>query len=265
MIPRNNIFVIHSWEESPTYHRMMELLSAREAGVADYSLPPWKAVEGPDDEVIASIDSRISTATAVVVLNTPGIHHRPWSSYEMQTAVRMNKRIVVLQPHEGFWRPIPSILDDHLYRVAPWRSDVLGKAIRGDYPQDGRIFDIAEQAERRALTQLLAVGVGTVSIALLVTTVLELRDLQNDLAGAGIHVEWNDHATGRTALHALTGAALIGGLTALITEDAKAAVIMAVAGGLAGAAFGTHRMYKARLNGMSSLRVLTVVPASPLA
>lgn len=259
MTQRHNVFVVHSWEEWPTYHRMMELLSAREAGIADYSVPPWKAVDGSDDEVIARINSRISTATAIVVLNTPGLHHRAWSSYEMQASVRMNKRIVVLQPHDNFWRPIPSLLDDHLYRVAPWRSDVLGKAIRGEYPQDGRVFDIAEQAERRSLVQVLAVGVGTVSLALLVKTVVALRDLQNDLAQEGVRLEWNDRAAGQVALHALAGAALIGGLTALITDDARASLVMAAAGGLAGAAVGARRVYMAAVNGTSSLRVLTVM------
>jgi hypothetical protein len=260
MSGKKNIFVIHSWDEAHTYDRMMGLLEPRVSGLADYSVPPWKAVLGSDDEVFDSINSRISTSTAVVVLNTPGLHRRPMSNYEMNTAVDMNKRIIVLQPHDDFWRPIPQVLDDHLYRVAPWRSDVLGKAICGDYPQDGRIFDIAERADRRKVAQVLAAGVGTVSIALLIRSVALFRTLQKDLERSGVRIEWTGQATGQVAGYAFGGAALLGGLTFLITGDAKAGLVMAGAGGLAGAALGTQRVYKAALNGRSSLRVLTLAP-----
>jgi hypothetical protein len=260
MTPRKHIFVVHSWEEWPAYSRMMDLLANRDASIADYSVPPWKAIEGPDHVVLSGIRGRISSASAVVVLNTPGLHRRQVSTFEMETAVAMGKRVIVLQPPGNFWLPIPGALDGNVYRVAAWRSDVLGRAIRGEYAYDNRVFDIAEQAERRAIVQAIALGVGVASFALMIRSITSWRELQAELEQEGIQFERTREATGSVALHALGGGLLLGGLTALITRDPKATLAMAAAGGLGGAALGVHQAYRAALIGSRELRILTLSP-----
>jgi hypothetical protein len=257
MSNRKNLFVIHSWAEPETYARAMELVHARESGIADYSVPPWKAIERPS-EVEASIRSRIATASTVVVLNTPGLHKRNVSSLEMEIAASMDKRIVVLQPHGNFWQPIPQVLDGRVYRVTAWRGDVLGRAIRGEYPYDGRIFDIAEKSERRQIVKLLSAGVGVLSLALLLRTFASYRELAQELAAEGIQFDHGLATAGDVAKGAVVGAILVGGITALLTEDAKAALWAAAAGGAIGAAVTAARTYQAALHGTSSVRVLAL-------
>lgn len=257
MSNRKNLFVIHSWAEPEAYARAMELLQARESSIADYSIPPWKAIENPSD-VEASIRSRITTASTVVVLNTPGLHKRTVSSLEMEIAASMDKRIVVLQPHGNFWQPIPQALDGRVYRVAAWRGDVLGRAIRGEYPHDGRIFDIAEQCERRQVVQCLAAGVGGLSLALLLREVSAYRKLTQALAAEGIRLDEDKVAAREIAKDALLGALVAGAFTALLTDDSESALWAAAAGGVVGAAVGATRTYKAALHGTSSLRVLAL-------
>lgn len=256
MTYRKNVFVVHSWDEAESYARAMDLLSAREAGIADYSIPPWKAVD--PSEVEASIRSRISTASSVLVLNTPGLHRRRVSSLEMKIAASMEKRIVVLQPHGNFWQPIPQELDGHIYRVAPWRSDVVGRAIRGAYPYDGRIFDIAEHVERRQIVQYLSAGVGAISLVVLLREAVSYQELVRDLNDKGIRLNLGTTASGEIAKGALVGALLAGGLAALMTENTESALLAAAAGGAAGAAVQAARTYQAILHGTAELRVLAL-------
>jgi len=257
MSGRKNLFVIHSWAEPESYARVMELLHARESGIADYSIPPWKAIDRPSD-VTASIRSRITTASAVVVLNTPGLHKRRMSSQEMEIAASLEKRIVVLQPHGNFWQPIPRALDGRVYRVAAWRGDVLGRAIRGEYPHDGRIFDIAEQCDRRRVVQCLAAGVGGISLALLLRELSAYWKLRQELGAEGIQLHDGTVPAGEIAKGALVGAILAGTLTALLTKDSESALCAAAAGGVVGATVGAVRTYQAALHGTSSLRVLAL-------
>ncbi len=264
MADRANVFTIHSWDNADDCRRMEELLRECDPDLAHYSLPPERAVPGTTEEVAASIRSRIEFATAVVVLNTPGLHNRATSDFEMRTAVNLGKRIVVVQPHGEFQQPVPAVLDGQVYRYATWRSDVVGRAIRGEYPQDGRVFDLAEVADRRDVVGILAGGVAAVSIAVIVNTAGSLQNLQRELGAAGIDVRWNAKDTSKLLGHVVTGALIVGGIAAAFTGDFKTALYAAGAGGAAGAAIAVHRAYEARLIGASRVRVLAIAPVGRL-
>lgn len=263
MPERRNVMFIHSWAEPQLYHRAQDLVKAYDSGIADYSVPAWDPIPGPDRDVEASIRSRISTATAVVVINTDGLHRREGSSFEMKTAVEMGKRIIVLQPDGNFRQPIPKALDGAVYRFASWRSGVLGRAIRGEYPHDGRVFDIAELVDRKSMIQCLAVGAGVVSLAVLAWTAASYRRLAEELAAAGVQLEWSPKAKVDLAAHVAGGALLVGGITALLTGDVESTVVGAVGGALVGAAVSSVRTYQAMLHGTSRIRVLALAGSDP--
>jgi hypothetical protein len=257
---RANVFAIHSWEDADACRRMEELLRASDPALAHYSVLPERALAGTPKEVAESITTRIGFATAVVVMNTPQLHRRATATFEMETAVRLGKRIVVVQPPGEFQQPVPQMLDGHVYRYATWRSDVVGRAIRGEYPQDGRVFDIAEVADRRALVGILAAGVGVVSFAVLTRVASGFLALKRDLAAEGIELRWENEHTEVVLGYALCGAA-IAGLFGALSGDEKAALFAAGAGAAIGAVVGAHRVYKACLLGSAHLRVLAVEAA----
>lgn len=259
MIDRANVFVIHSWDDAEDCRRLEELLRASDPALAHYTLPPERAVPGGPAEVAASIESRIEFATAVVVLNTPGLHRRPASDFEMRRSVDRGKRIVVVQPHGNFQQPVPAVLDGHVYRFATWRGDVVGRAIRGEYPYDGRVFDLAEIADRRRIVGVLAAGIAATSLLLVVDTLGSLQSLKRELAAAGIEMHWTGEDTGRVVRHAM-GGALISVVLGLLTGDVKTALLVAGAGGAIGAVIGIRRTYRARLLGTSHVQVLAVEP-----
>lgn len=260
MSGRSNIFVIHSWDESDNYERAKSLLTAKESGLADYSVPSWRPIVGSDDRVAESLRARILAASAVIVLNTDGLHKRPFSSMEMAMAAGLDKRIIVLQPHGDFRQPIPAALDGHVYRVVPWRSDVLGRAIRSEYPYDKRIFDVAEQADRRLIVKILAATAGAISLILLVRSVADYYQLDRELRGRGIYTTNGSFSSKTVACAGLVGAIVAGGITALITEDKESTLWAAVSGSIAGAAIGAAMQYQAILYGTQEIRVLTSVP-----
>lgn len=261
MADRANVFAIHSWDDADACRRMEELLRESDPDLAHYSLPPERAVEGSDEEVEKSIYGRIQFATAIMVLNTPGLHRRPYSDLEMRIAVALRKRIVVVQPPGAFQQPVPAVLDGQVYRYATWRSDVVGRAIRGEYPEDGRVFDLAEAVDRRHLVGVLAAGVAAVSLVVTISAVDSFQALQRELAAGGIEMQWCGDDTASVLGHAAIGALLAGGVIGLLTRDAKAALIAAGAGGALGAAVGVKRTYNAKLLGTSGTRVLAVEPA----
>lgn len=254
---RTNVFAIHSWDDADACRRMEELLRASQPGLAHYTVLPERALDGTREEVAENLETRIRFASAVVVMNTPDLYRRPTASFEMQTAVRLGKRIVLVQPHGDFQLSVPKELDGHVYRFATWRSDVVGRAIRGEYPQDTRVFDLAEVAERRVLVGLLASGVAAVSFAVIVRAAGAFNALTRELGAAGVDLRWEGVDTGRVLEHALWGAA-IGGIIGAVSGDGKTALYAAGAGAAVGAAVGAQRVYSARLLGTEHLRVLSV-------
>ncbi|MGK3982336.1 hypothetical protein WME99_04830 [Sorangium sp. So ce136] len=256
---RANVFAIHSWDDADALRRMEELLRVADPSLAHYSVLPERAIQGTSEDVERSIAHRIAVATAVVVVNTPGLHQRETATFEMETAVWMGKRIIVVQPYGNFELAVPQVLDGHVYRYATWRSDVVGRAIRGEYPQDGRVFDLAEVSDRRVLIGTLAAGVAAASFMVIARTASALQALQQDLAARGIDLRWDGEVTRTVVEHTLLGAG-IGLLLGALSGDGKTAVYAAAGGAAIGAAAGIHRVYNARLIGTTHLRVLALEP-----
>lgn len=254
MSVRRNLFLIHTWKDSETYSEAVNLLKARDAGLADYSIPPWKKIQGSNAEVERGIRARIRSATAVVVVNSEGLHHHDWSGREMAIAVEFDKPIVVLQPRNDFRLPIPQALDGNVYRVSSWRGDALGRAIRGEVPQDNRVFDIAELRDRLDIAKMLAAGVVCASIVLAATSLNAWGRLVRELEAAGVNLEWSDSDVATVNQYCLGGAVLGGAATGLYTRSIAGAVLGAIVGALAGVAISTALVYQAALRGTRTAR-----------
>ncbi|MCA9642132.1 MAG: hypothetical protein KC492_15605, partial [Myxococcales bacterium] len=125
---RANVFAIHPYTDAPRARRLESLLREADPALAHYTVLPERALPGSRAEVLQGIDNRLRFSTAVVVVNAPGLHVRETSTYEMIRAVEMDKRIVVVQPHQDFHLPVPAVLDGHVYRHVGWRVDAVGRA-----------------------------------------------------------------------------------------------------------------------------------------
>ena len=50
--------------------------------------------------------------------------------------------------------------------MAGWRGTAIARAVRGEYTSDRRVFDIAEEAERRRVAALVVGGVTAFTLLL---------------------------------------------------------------------------------------------------
>jgi hypothetical protein len=260
-VGRANVFAIHSWINPDVCRRLVELLRDADPNLAHYSILPERALGGNMFEILRNIEHRIRLATAVLIVNTPDLYKRETARYEMETAVRMGKRIVVVQPHGEFATPIPAVINGHVYKYAPWRSDVVGRAIRGEYPGDGRVFDIAEVAARRDIVALLAAGVAAMSCVVIIRDLVMLDRLRDELRAQGVVLQWSGDDTATVVKNALGVGAAAGLIAGLLTGDLKTALWCAAGGLATGAAVGVHRVYRAHLLGEGQHQVLVIEPA----
>jgi hypothetical protein len=114
------------------------------------------------------------------------------------------------------------------------------------------VFEIAEQADRRAVVQKLSIGGGAASLALLVCASVAFKKLTAESAAQGVRLQWTPTATGKVVSFGVGGALIAGALAAVLTNDLRAATWAAATGGLIGAAVG----------GAHIVRAASVAPAS---
>lgn len=258
MQERRNLFLIHGWAHADIYAEAVALLKERDSGLADYSVPPWKALQGTSVEVERQIRTRMRLASAVIVVNDDRLHRREWSRREMAIAVELDKPIIVLQPRDNFRQSIPQVLDGSIYRVSSWRGDALGRAVRGEAPQEDRVFDIAELRDRREIVQLLAPGLACMSLMVIGWSLAAWQQLVLEASRSGIRIEWTAENTAAVRRLGVGGAVLGAAVAALATRDPYTALLGAIAVGLAGAAVGTAIVYRAALDDTSNPRVITL-------
>jgi hypothetical protein len=212
-------------------------------------------------DVIRAVQQRIEAAKAVVVLNTPKLRSNRWARYEMDCARELGKRIVVLQPEGAFAQPIPPGLHGAAFHVSSWRSDVLARAVRGARPYAGRVFDLRQPDERRALAAIVASldAVGSVNVTGASTATLAA--LAEHLAEWGVGLRWSEWGASGALGPALLGAGAAGLLAAFMGADSKTVGTAAVLGAAIGATVPYARVFRARLVGPPSLQVLTLEAA----
>jgi hypothetical protein len=176
----------------------------------------------------------------------------------MKQAVAMNKRIIVVQPHGEPNSPIPKALDGAFYKVTPWRSDVVGKAIQGHYQQDERVFDIAEIVERRLPIQITSGAATMVSFILLVREFRKWVELRQELDNQSICMPGSTATAITITVSTFLGAVLAGLLALSASRDPFTAFLAALAGGLTGAVIGSKLAHADVLRRISDLQTLNL-------
>jgi MTH538 TIR-like domain (DUF1863) len=262
---RLHFYISHSFGHADKYARLLEFMEDEGLHTADYSVPVSRQVPGDDDAVRAAITERIARCNRVLVLVTDGIHKSPYIEHEIAVAQEFGKPIIGIFPHGENGAAIPAILAKRHYRMIGWRPGSLAKAMRGEYPPESRVFDIAELEDRREM--ILAVGGATAAVAFLVAgwEAGNCLALRRELREKGIEVV-DDNGPGFLetagppfAIGALLGAA-VGGV---IGRTEKALLTGAVLGGGIGLAVGTTRYFRLRTKALGSVTQLSLEPVTP--
>jgi hypothetical protein len=247
-VSRYHLYISHSFEHAGMHLKVRDFLKSEGVASADYSVPVWDLLPGDRAAVHAGIEERIRLSTHVIVVLTPGLHERYYVGFEIETAKKYGKKIIGMYPYGQNVAPIPQALDGYLYRAIGWRKQSLRKALDGDYPLETRTFDIAEVRDRLRIVHIVTASVAVVTVVVAGFTVASFRKLRAELRGHGVDIdldgrEWLARAMPPAVCGALLGAAI----PALFRGNRRDMVIGAGVGALAGAAFGTRRYFKVKI------------------
>lgn len=126
-----DIFISHAWKYGDDYIRLTNLLKqAPYFYYRNYSAPEDKplALSSPyasDYEIKNAIDRKIAPVNCVIILG--GMYaKRKWMQYELQSAQKFNKPIIVIAP----WGQERIPLELHRYPLVRWNSSSIVNAIR---------------------------------------------------------------------------------------------------------------------------------------
>lgn len=182
-------FISHSFSVGvPAYMGVLEMAERQGLAFINKSVPAWDPLDARGRGLAAALDERIRWSSVVIVLVTESLHNAAWTEFEIDTARKYGKPIIAVYPNGEFGSPMPRTLNDGLYRAIGWRGNALEKAIRGEYPPDARIFDIAEDVERREGVRL-AVGAAAGAVLLFAgATQAHVAELKSELLAAGLPV-----------------------------------------------------------------------------
>ncbi len=180
-------FISYRFRMADEYAGLLDMFERQGLAVVNRSIHPWNP-PALTPELVASLDMRIRVATHIIVLVGDDLADSPCCRLEIEIARRYGKQIIAVYPTGTFGSPIPEVLDGGIYRAIGWRGNALERAIRGEYPPEGRVFDISEDVARRKGVALIgSLAVGT-AILFAVQSEHEVAVLRGELLAAGLAV-----------------------------------------------------------------------------
>lgn len=179
-------FISHSFSAVPEYIGVLDMFERQGLAFVNRSVPAWNPLAATGAALARKLEERIRFSSRVIVLVTEKLHEKPCVKFEIETARKYGKPIIAMYPNGEFGRPMPRSLNDSMYRAIGWRGNALERAIEGDYPQDARVFDIAEEAELREVVRWTLGGIGAAAILLAGATQERVRILRAELQTHGL-------------------------------------------------------------------------------
>jgi hypothetical protein len=181
-------FISHSFAAVPEYIGLLEMFERQGLAIVNRSVPAWAPLNAQGDELAAALEGRIRTSSRVLVLVTDQLHKRDGVRFEIEAARKYDKPIIAIYPNGHFGQPMPRDLHESLYRAIGWRGSALEKAVSGEYPPDARVFDIAEEADRRDVVRWALGAVTGATLLLAGTSQDRVAQVRSELAASGVNV-----------------------------------------------------------------------------
>ncbi len=131
-----NLFISHAWKYGSEYDRLVELLDKKHGfSYNNYSAPKHKPLQNLDStdvtkklEIMKAIDRKISPASCVLVISGMYVLYREWMQYEIDTAIKMKKPIIGVEPWGS--ERIPVAVSSVANEMVGWNTDSIVCAIK---------------------------------------------------------------------------------------------------------------------------------------
>jgi hypothetical protein len=130
---RHNLFVSHLHEDDARIKDLRDLLATKKVEIRDSSITTEKFNDAKDEAYIKSgiLGPRIDWAGTLVVIVTPDTKDSKWVEWEIDYAIKHEKRIVGVWAHGSAEADLPEPLKRHADAVVGWNADRIADAIDG--------------------------------------------------------------------------------------------------------------------------------------
>lgn len=233
--PRPRVFISHSFSQAPVYLRLLETLEREGFELYNHSIPAWAPLDATESDLEAQISDRIRRCSRIVVLVHERLHESVWVNFEIETAVALGKEVIAVRKHGELHDPLPRAVVDAGARVVSLRGSSLVKAVRGDYPPESRVWDIAEERDRDWLVAKVVAGAVGASFFLLGTAEYWMPRLRDALAARGVEIRQSDGEAEPSATAWTVGGGLLGLLVGALAGGTWRSTLLC---GMAGAGLG---------------------------
>ena len=128
-----NIFIAHYGKDEKYIPKLKDLLKKQNYNVRDSSIDETEPNKAKNPDYIKSlIRHRIDWAGTVLVLIGPKTHERDWVNWEIEYAIRHDKRVVGVYMPGATDADVPDSLNNLGDACVAWNSKKLAAAIEGE-------------------------------------------------------------------------------------------------------------------------------------
>lgn len=124
-----NLFISHSWDYAQHYDTLILWLNASPLCYKNYSIPIKKSFDDLSNRILRQkLTEQIRHASVVIIIGGMYAAYSDWIDYEIDEAVRLNKKIIGIYPWGQERMPVK--IQQHADKIIHWQSASLIQAIR---------------------------------------------------------------------------------------------------------------------------------------
>ena len=129
-----NVFISHIHEDDKGLDKLKSLLKDKGMTVRDYSINADNPNNAHSEDYIKSqiLAPRIRQSGTLVVYISSQTKDSPWVDWEVEYALKQNKRIVGVWAYGDSGCEVPEPLQNYADAVVGWRGDRIIDAINGE-------------------------------------------------------------------------------------------------------------------------------------
>lgn len=124
-----HIFISHAWKYNDDYHTIITWLNESGISYKNYSVPEHDPVDATNNTKLKeALTNQLLHANIVIIIGCMYGAYSEWIQYEVDEAVRMNKKIILIRP----WgqERLPVLTQLSATRTIGWKKNSLTTAIR---------------------------------------------------------------------------------------------------------------------------------------
>lgn len=126
---RKHIFISHAWKYNDDYYTITRWLDESLIVYHNYSVPKHDSLDaGNTRKLEAALTEQMRHANIVIIIAGMYAKHSDWIQYEIDEAVRMDKKIIAIKPRGNIYLPLE--VQKAANKTVAWNRNSLLEAIR---------------------------------------------------------------------------------------------------------------------------------------